>query len=187
MTPEMKETFSLRLYARLLALYPPAFLQRHRAEMLQNFADLEGATASKAELWWLIGKDLTMSLAAQFFASQLGRYVIAAVVAWVLFLVGGYFAYGPTPGRPALHAFAGFVPGMLAVYLALRLFGAPQGNGNVIAVLLVSVLLFTIGYLRYVSVPGNPVLQIFGGFMLGMLAMSIAIRVYGMPQDIPLP
>jgi hypothetical protein len=28
-----------RLYARLLELYPPAFLQQHRAEMLQNFAD----------------------------------------------------------------------------------------------------------------------------------------------------
>ena len=26
-----------RLYARLLELYPPAFLERHRAEMLQNF------------------------------------------------------------------------------------------------------------------------------------------------------
>src|SRR5262245_52580423 len=56
-----KESRSLRLYARLLELYPPAFLQRHRAEMLQNFADLEDAAASKAALWLLIGKDLTMN------------------------------------------------------------------------------------------------------------------------------
>ena len=54
-----KKSRSLRLYARLLELYPPAFLRRHRAEMLQNFADLEDAAASIAALWLLIGKDLT--------------------------------------------------------------------------------------------------------------------------------
>jgi hypothetical protein len=32
----MKQSRSLRLYARLLELYPPSFLRRHRAEMLQN-------------------------------------------------------------------------------------------------------------------------------------------------------
>jgi hypothetical protein len=56
-----KETWSLSLYARLLELYPSAFLRQHRAEMLQNFADLEEVAASKAALWLLIGKDLTMS------------------------------------------------------------------------------------------------------------------------------
>jgi hypothetical protein len=53
----------------------------------------------------------------------------------------------------------------------------------VIGVLVASILLFTIGYLRYGSTQGHPALQVFGGFMLGMLAMSIATRVYGMPQD----
>jgi hypothetical protein len=61
-----KESRSLRLYARLLELYPPAFLQRHRAEMLQNFADLEDAATSKVALWLVIGKDLTMSLISHF-------------------------------------------------------------------------------------------------------------------------
>ena len=61
-----KESRSLRLYARLLELYPPAFLQRHRAEMLQNFADLEDASASKTALWLLIGKDLMISLIGTF-------------------------------------------------------------------------------------------------------------------------
>jgi hypothetical protein len=41
-----RESRSLRVYARLLELYPPAFLQRHRAEMLQNFTDFEDAAAS---------------------------------------------------------------------------------------------------------------------------------------------
>jgi hypothetical protein len=43
-----KQSRSLRLYARLLELYPPAFLQRHRAEMLQ--ATAQGARGGM-EVW----------------------------------------------------------------------------------------------------------------------------------------
>jgi hypothetical protein len=176
-----KESQSLRLYARLLELYPPAFLQRHRAEMLQNFADLENAASSKAALWLLIGKDLAMSLIAYFFGSRLGHYVIAVLFAWILLFVIGYFFYGPTPGSPALHVFPGFLLGMLSIYIATRLYGTPQSSAYVIGVLVASILLFTIGYLRYGGTPGHPMLQVFGGLLLGMLSMSIAIRVYGMP------
>jgi hypothetical protein len=175
-----KESRSLRLYARLLELYPPAFLQRHRAEMLQNFADLEDAASSKAALWLLIGKDLTMSLVPHFFASRLGNYVTAVLVAWMLLFVIGYLFYGPTPGRPALHVFPGFLLGMLSLYIATRLYGTPQSSLYVMGVLVASILLFTIGYFSYGSTPGHPILQVFGGFLLGMLSMSIAIRVYGM-------
>jgi hypothetical protein len=80
---QQKQSRSLRLYARLLELYPPAFLQQHREEMLQNFADLEDAATSKAQLWLLIGKDLTMSLIPHFFGSRLGNYVIAVVFTWM--------------------------------------------------------------------------------------------------------
>ena len=176
-----KESRSLHLYARLLELYPPSFLQRHRAEMLQNFADLEDAAASKAKLWLLIGKDLAMSLMSHFFGSRLGHYVIAVLFAWILLFVIGYFFYGPTPGRPALHVFPGFLLGMLSMYIATRLYGTPQSSAYVIGVLVACILLFTIGYLRYGSTPGHPALQVFGGFLLGMLSMSIATRVYGMP------
>jgi len=120
-----KESRSLRLYARLLELYPPAFLQRHRAEMLQNFADLEDAAASKAQLWRLIGKDLTMSLVSHFFASRLGGYVIAVLATWTLIFAIGYFFYGTTPGHPALHAFGGFLLGMLSMSIATRVYGMP--------------------------------------------------------------
>jgi hypothetical protein len=176
-----KESRSLRLYARLLELYPPAFLRRHRAEMLQNFADLEDATASKTALWRLIGKDLTMSLIQHFFASRLGNYVIAVLVTWMLLFVIGYFFYSPTPGRPLLHVFPGVLIGMLSLYIAMRLYAAPQSSLSVIGVLVASIVLFTIGYLRYDSAPGHSILQVFGGFLIGMLSMSIAIRVYGMP------
>ena len=175
-----KQSRSLRLYACLLELYPPSFLQRHRAEMLQNFADLEDAATSKAALWLLIGKDLTMSLISNFFASRLGNYVIAVLIAWILLFVIGYFFYGPTPGRPALHVFPGFLLGLLSMYIATRLYGTSQNSSYVIGFLVASILLFTIGYSSYGSAPGHPMLQVFGGLLLGMLSMSIAIRFYGM-------
>jgi PDZ domain len=53
---------SLAVYAVLLELYAPAFLARHRAEMLQNFEDLENASSSKGALWLLMGEDLMRSL-----------------------------------------------------------------------------------------------------------------------------
>jgi len=180
-----KESRSLRLYARLLELYPPAFLQRHRAEMLQNFADLEDAATSTAALWLLIGKDLTMSLVAHFFSSRLGTYVIGVLVAWMLLFTIGYFRYGSTPGHPALHVFGGFLLGMLCMYVATRLYGTPQNRTHAYAiggVLVASIVIFTIGYLRYAGTPGHPILQVFGGVLLGMLSMYIATCLYGAPQ-----
>jgi hypothetical protein len=186
-----KVSRSLRLYERLLELYPPAFLQRHRAEMLQNFADLESAAETKAKLWLLIGKDLAMSLIAHFFESRLGHYVIAVLFTWLLLFVIGYFFHGPTPGYPALHAFAGFLPGMLAMYIVTRLYGTPQNSIShffksrfdiyVVGVFLAWILLFVIGYHFYGPTRGHPSLQVFGGSLLGMLAMYIATHVYGMP------
>jgi hypothetical protein len=159
--------------------------------MLQNFADLEDAAASKAALWLLIGKDLTMSLISHFFASRLGNYVVAVLVTWILLFAIGYFFYGPTPGHPALHAFAGFMPGMLAMYIATRLYGTPQNSNshffrsqfdiNVIGVFVAWILLFVIGYYFYGPTRGHPALQVFGGCLVGMVAMYIATRVYGMP------
>ena len=188
---QLKQSQSLRLYARLLELYPPSFLQQHRAEMLQNFADLEDATESKAKLWLLIGKDLAMSLMSHFFASRLGHYVIAVLVTWIVIFAVGYFFYGPTPGRPVLHAFAGFLPGMLAMYFATHLYGTSQNSVSqffrsrfdiyVIGVFVAWILLFVIGYYFYAPTRGHPALQVFGGFLLGMLAMHIATHVYGMP------
>jgi hypothetical protein len=178
---------SLRLYARLLDLYPPEFLRRHRAEMLQNFADLEDATASKTKLWLLIGKDLTMSLTSQLFASQLGSYVIAVLLTWILIFIIGYFTHGSTPGYPALHAFGGVVLGMLCMYVATRFYGTlpSQHSAYLIGVLVLCVVVFTIGYLRYRSMLDHPIVQVLGGVLLGMLSLSIAMRLYGTRQNSP--
>jgi hypothetical protein len=174
---------SLRVYARLLELYPAEFLQQHRAEMLQNFSDLEDATASTTALWLLIGKDLTMSLIPHFFASRLGNYVAAAIAAWMLLFAVGYVLRGSTPGHPGLHAFAGFLLGMLSMYIATRVWGPLQNGAYVIGLLVALISLFTFGYLRYASTPHHPVLQIVGGVLIGMLSMYIATRVYGPPPN----
>ena len=181
---------SLRLYTRLLELYPPSFLRCHRAEMLQNFADLENAREPKGKLWLLIGKDLPTSLMSEYFGSRLGRYVIAVFVTWMLLFVVGYFSYGPTPGHPALHAFGGFMPGMLAMYIATQLYGMSQNRISrffrsrfdiyVIGIFVAWIFLFVIGYYFYGPTCGDPALQVFGGFLVGMVAMHIATRVYGM-------
>jgi CubicO group peptidase (beta-lactamase class C family) len=57
-----RRTRSQAVYGFLLGLYAPEFLARHRAEMLQDFEDLENASSSKAALWLLVGKDLMLSM-----------------------------------------------------------------------------------------------------------------------------
>ncbi len=48
----------------------------------------------------------------------------------------------------------------------------------VIGVLIAWAAVFVAGYLTHGSTPGYPVLHVFGGFLLGMLSMYIATRVY---------
>ena len=167
---------------------------RHRGtpscvEMLQNRPERSGGVEAKFRL--LTGKELAMSPMSQFFGSRLGHYVIAVLVTWISIFAIGYLFYGPTPGRPALHAFAGFLPGMLAMYFATRLYGTPQNSIShffrsrfdicVIGILVAWIFLFVIGYYFYGPTRGHPALQVFGGFLLGTLAMHIGTHVYGMP------
>jgi hypothetical protein len=48
----------------------------------------------------------------------------------------------------------------------------------VIGVLIVWAAIFAVGYLRNGSTVGHPVLHVFCGFLLGMLSMYTATRVY---------
>jgi hypothetical protein len=60
--------------------------------------------------------------------SPLTRYVIGVLVAWGLFFAIGYWRHGSTPGYPVLHVFGGFLLGMLAMYIATRIYGSrPNG------------------------------------------------------------
>jgi hypothetical protein len=62
----------LVIYGWLPELYPCAYLQQHRAEMLQDFEDLEQASPSKAALWLFIGRDLAVSLRSPIHQDALG-------------------------------------------------------------------------------------------------------------------
>jgi CubicO group peptidase (beta-lactamase class C family) len=74
---------SLAVYAFLLQLYAPAFLARHRAEMLQNFEDLENASSSKVALWLLVGEDLTLSIISRKVPKSIWGYSVPAFIVLV--------------------------------------------------------------------------------------------------------
>jgi hypothetical protein len=48
----------------------------------------------------------------------------------------------------------------------------------VIGVLVVWSVILAVGFFLNGSTPGHPILHVFGGFLLGMLSMYIATRVY---------
>src|SRR5882724_147636 len=89
---------SLAVYALLLELYAPEFLARHRAEMLQNFEDLENASPSKAALWLLVGEDLMLNMLSRNIPKSIwGRAVPAFIVLAAVFAVLRAFAYDLAP------------------------------------------------------------------------------------------
>jgi hypothetical protein len=84
------------VYALLLKLYAPAFLAQHRAEMLQNFEDLENASSSKAALWLLIGEDLMLSLISRKIPKSIwGHAAPMLIILAAMLTVLRAFAYDP--------------------------------------------------------------------------------------------
>lgn len=53
-------------YERLILLYPPAYLRRHRAELLQNFTDLQRDSGSRQHFFTLIITDFLTSLTEEY-------------------------------------------------------------------------------------------------------------------------
>lgn len=82
---------SRAIYSLLLELYPRAYLRRHRAELLQNFQDLERDLPSKAALWRLIIRDLAVSLWSELVRTFRGQTAIRfAMLSLMLLLVSRY-------------------------------------------------------------------------------------------------
>jgi hypothetical protein len=79
-TQHNETSWSVAIYGLLLELYPRRYLQQHRAEMLQNFQDLEQTSQSKTALWLFIGKDLVVSLHSQFTKTLWGQTAIVVLV-----------------------------------------------------------------------------------------------------------
>jgi len=59
------------------------------------------------------------------FFGTLRGYVVAVLLVWAAIFAGGYLVHGSTPGHPLLHVFAGFLLGMLAMYVATRVYRQP--------------------------------------------------------------
>ena len=99
---------SLAVYGFLLRIYAPHFLARHRAEMLQNFEDLENASSSKAALWLLIGEDLMRSLVSRRIPKSLwGHAAPVVVVLTVVLGIWRAFAFDAAPvGEPEALGFS---------------------------------------------------------------------------------
>lgn len=89
---------SLAIYGLLLGLYPRAYLQRHREELLQNFQDLEQELPSKAALWCFVAKDLTVSLRSEFMRTFWGQTTIAFTVLSLILAVAHLY-----PGKRELY------------------------------------------------------------------------------------
>jgi CubicO group peptidase (beta-lactamase class C family) len=94
---------SLAVYGFLLGLYAPQFLARHRAEMLQNFEDLENASPSRAALWLLLGKDLLLSIVSRNIPKSIwGHAAPAFIVLAAVLAVLRAFTLAPVSGPEAL-------------------------------------------------------------------------------------
>jgi CubicO group peptidase (beta-lactamase class C family) len=91
------------VYGFLLRLYAPEFLARHRAEMLQNFEDLENAASSRAALWLLVGNDLLLSIISRAIPKSMwGHAAPAFIMLAAVLAVLRAFALAPAGGPEAL-------------------------------------------------------------------------------------
>jgi hypothetical protein len=119
------------MYGLLVELYPRRYLQKHRAELLQNFEDVQ-QSSSRGALWMFIARDLVVSLTEEHMKSfnSLTAYVIGVLLVWALIFGIGYIRHGSTPGYPVLHVFGGFLMGMLAMYIATRVYPSKRTHSN---------------------------------------------------------
>lgn len=107
---------SAAIYGLLVELYPRPYLQQHRAEMLQNFQDLEQTSPSKAALWLFIGRDLAVSLRSQFTKTLWGQFTLVVIV------LAALLAYTERHAMARTHPVEGFcwgyIPGWFAGWFA---------------------------------------------------------------------
>jgi hypothetical protein len=103
---------SLTIYRLLLALYPQPYLQRHRAELVQNFEDLEQASRSTISLWLFIGRDIVISLRSQFTRTLWGQTAI------VLFVLACLLASTERRAMAREHPVEGFCYGYILGWFA---------------------------------------------------------------------
>ncbi len=81
---------SSKLYGKLINLYPPAYLKKHRDELLQNFEDLERDLGSRRFLWAFIISDFIKSLSHEYMEyikhHRWTWFAIGAVIVLMVFM-----------------------------------------------------------------------------------------------------
>lgn len=102
----------MSIYGLLLELYPRPYLQQHRAEMLQNFQDLEQQSPSKSALWLFVAKDLAVSLGAQFARMLCGQTAV------VVLILAALLGYTESHAATRQHAIEGFCSGYIFGWFA---------------------------------------------------------------------
>jgi hypothetical protein len=60
--------------------------------------------------------------------NSLPAYVVGVLIVWAAIFAIGYLVHGPTPGRPLLHVFGGFLLGMVSMYIAMRVYRRDAGG-----------------------------------------------------------
>ena len=121
------------IYARLLKLYPVAYRERFEEEMLQVFDDMYAARRSALRFWpkvlWdtlstafrenLNVDDSSMLLMKRFplWIYVAGVIVVLAIGNWTAWRLGGAAKFGNVE-----HGSLGFLLGMLAMYIAMRVY-----------------------------------------------------------------
>lgn len=173
---------SLTIYGLLLDLYPRSYLQQHRAEMLQNFQDLEQASPSKAELWLFLARDLAFSLRSQFIKTLWGQTAIVVIVLAVLLACTKRNAVARE--HPVEGFCCGYILGWFAGWVGERwqasaVSRAPNGVRSLPAqaMIVVSVLVLVIAIARLGSDAQNHIIwAICYGFLLAWITGWIKSR-----------
>lgn len=114
---------SLAIYGALLGLYPTEYLREHKAELLQNFQDLEHTFSSKPELWLFMGRDLVVSLRPQILRTFWGQ---TGIVIIVLSTLWAYAAHHGVSRERAIEGFCcGYILGWFVGWLGKQWQVAP--------------------------------------------------------------
>jgi hypothetical protein len=111
-------SWSQAIYGLLLELYPRPYLQQHRAEMLQNFQDLEQASPSKSALWLFIARDLVASLQSQFTRTLWGQTAMVVLVLAIVLVTSEHHAVARR--HPTEACCFGYILGWFAGWFSKR-------------------------------------------------------------------
>ena len=94
-------------YERLVCLYPPSYLAKHREELLQNFKDLQRDVGSKKLFWVFVASDFIKSLTQQYM-EYLKHHLWAQIAAIVIIILAAVAIWQSVILHKAHSSFANY-------------------------------------------------------------------------------